>query len=361
MRLLLSAFGVGTTLFHEYFYRMPAVSMSTIGPRFIPDYPVLLLFDEFVVDAKTVERVRDTERRSWYGDMAAVFEALDSSGRLVVKDFDEVVKPHMDAIQESVGYDLRNIQEWAPVFEESISRWRAFSQMGKQLLSQKTPDSLSGEEYELRDVFEHGYYGHSVSLEREFGSLLQHWKSRMPREDRDYARTVVGHYLSYISANLCIAGTTDSMIHDWQDIEPIYRKKFKLSLRAGEEMDKMAQARRLFAFVFPEFHLEDVGSFVKALDDKRIESLRALINSAASGDQTFDEAFATATLREVLKAEQKASFRRKVVGWATLPLGFIPWLGAPLQKAADEGISRPLEASARKDKEWYYLVSEMST
>ena len=113
MRLLLSAFGVGTTLFHEYFYRMPAISMSQLGPRFVPDYPVLLLFDEFVVDAETAKRVRDADTRSWYKDMADVLDSLDSSGRLIVKDFDEIVGPHMETIKESVDYDLRNMQEWA--------------------------------------------------------------------------------------------------------------------------------------------------------------------------------------------------------------------------------------------------------
>jgi hypothetical protein len=179
--------------------------------------------------------------------------------------------------------------------------------------------------------------------------------------EREYAKHVVKEYLTYISANLCLAENTDSFIHDWSDIEPIYNKKFRISLREDVSNKEFYQARQLFSIVFPEFHIDNVKGFIKVLEDKRIKSLRELIKKATKGNITFDEQFANSTLREVLKVEQKVNLKRKIVGWATLPLGFIPWLGTPIQKAAEELISKSLEKKERGSKEWYYLISQISS
>ncbi len=365
MRLLLSAFGLGTALYSERlaFARMPAVSMSAIAPEFVPDYPVFLMFDEFVVDSMTVDMLRamGDQERSWFSKMHSVLDALESSGRLIIQDYDGIVHPHSDAIRESVRYHLRNMSEWAPVFEESLERWRDFSHLGRRMLKSKGSSEWSVEDHQLNRVFETGSYFHLQSLEQEVGNLLHQWKSKMSRDDRAYARHVVGEYLAYVLGNLCIAESASAVIHDWQDLEPIYRKIFRLSMRRDGQLEEAAQARELFAVLFPEFHLTDATSFAKALDDGRVETLRDLVRSAATGALTFDQEFANATLREVLKVERAARFRRKVVGWATLPLGFVPWLGTPLQKATEEAVARQLESAVQKDKEWFYLVSELSS
>jgi hypothetical protein len=69
--------------------------------------------------------------------------------------------------------------------------------------------------------------------------------------------------------------------------------------------------------------------------------------------------FANQTLREVLKIEKRASFTRKIVGFLTLPIEFIPWIGTPLQKATEETMSQWLESRLRQKKEWFYLVSDI--
>ena len=101
MRLLLSSWGLGTTLFHDYFYGMPPPTMGTFGPWFVPDYPILFLFDQFVVDAATLERIRDGDMRSYYQDMAAVMEALTATGRLSVEDFAGVVEALSNSLPRS--------------------------------------------------------------------------------------------------------------------------------------------------------------------------------------------------------------------------------------------------------------------
>lgn len=360
MRLLFSSFGLGTTLFNDYFYRMPAISMAQIGSRFVPDYPILLMFDEFVIDSKTMERITNSSYRSWYNDFDEIIKVMNSSGRLIVKDFEEIIEPNLKNIEKSVKSDLKNINEWTPVFKESIERWRSFAKMGKKILSKKEGEKMTSEEYMLMSVFEHGYYGHSATLEREFGNLLSQWKKKMTPEDRNYTRYVVKEYLTYISANLSLAENTNSFIHDWNDIEPIYNKKFNIVTNNDSPVESYNKARQLFSIVFPEFQLNDAKKFIKILEDKRIESLRELIKKAATEKVTFDEEYANSTLRDVLKIEQKVKYKRKVVGWATFPLGFIPWLGTPIQKATEEIISKSIEKKEQSNKEWYYLISQIS-
>src|SRR2546421_12238514 len=45
-----------------FFFSMPAISLQTVGPGFIPDYPVFLLFDEFVIDQKTYDLLSEGKR-----------------------------------------------------------------------------------------------------------------------------------------------------------------------------------------------------------------------------------------------------------------------------------------------------------
>ncbi len=141
---------------------------------------------------------------------------------------------------------------------------------------------------------------------------------------------------------------------------PLYRKKLKVSLREDGQEAKSQRVRQLFSVMFPDFRPKDARALTRALEDKRIESLRDLVSKAVKDNVEFDQEFANRTLREVLKAERAAAFRRKVVGWVTLPLGFIPWAGTPIQKATEEAIAHPLEKRVKADRQWFYLISEIS-
>ena len=61
---------------------------------------------------------------------------------------------------------------------------------------------------------------------------------------------------------------------------------------------------------------------------------------------------------EVIAQQQKVARWRNVVSYATMPIGFIPWIGTPLQKLIEEGVSRPLKKKLYEKHQWFYLLSD---
>lgn len=73
----------------------------------------------------------------------------------------------------------------------------------------------------------------------------------------------------------------------------------------------------------------------------------------------FDPLECIQILKEILRLEKKAVFRRKITGWATLPLGFIPLIGTPLQKGVEELVDRLWADRPANEYNWYYLISDL--
>lgn len=354
MRLLLSSFGIGASKHDEFYFRMPPVSMTKFGPGFVPDYPLFLLADEIVVDRQTVDQLRDEQVPAAFGPLRDLINAIDSAGRLQLASFDRIAAERNRQIRQAVRYDLDNWQWWLPAINESFTRWEKFVDMAVCAIKEKQTagESLSYEDTNLLSIFKHGSGCHLADFT---------WMDRRkPRDRYAHVHEVLHRYLNYISTNLCLADSLDAALHDWADLEPLYRAKLGLSLKRGVDSECIDQGRRLFDILCPDFKPRSPKALTKALNDPRIEDLRTLVRDAVAGKVTFDEEFANATLREVLNAERKAAQARRITGWATLPLGFIPWAGTPLQKAAEEVISRPLEVKARKTKSWFYLISDLA-
>ena len=100
---------------------------------------------------------------------------------------------------------------------------------------------------------------------------------------------------------------------------------------------------------------------MKVLEDPRVESLRRLISSAVEGDVAFDEQFAKNTLKDILGAQSSSTRWSFITSFITKPLGKIPWVGAMLQPSLEWLVHSRLEAQAKKDFQWYYLLSSATT
>lgn len=149
--------------------------------------------------------------------------------------------------------------------------------------------------------------------------------------------------------------------HDWLDFRPFYSSKL---LTVGRDTDptqeRRAQEGKLFTLAFPNLAITNTSALLKALNDKRIEELRDLISEAAAGNLEFDEHFANSVLTEVLQSERKASRMRKVVGYLTLPIGFIPLIGTPVEKIVEEVVSTALEKKIKQQHKWFYMLSDLA-
>ena len=174
-------------------------------------------------------------------------------------------------------------------------------------------------------------------------------------------RDVLQAYLAYVNANLVLASELEVPFHDWLDFTPFYSAKF-LSVGKKEDQTQTGrkQVERLFTVAFPELAIQDTSSLLKVLNDKRVQDLRQLIGDAVLGKVQFDERFAKSVLAEVLQSERKVTRFRNVLGYLTLPIGFIPGIGTPAQKLVEEAVGMPVAKKMKQKHEWFYMLSEIA-
>jgi hypothetical protein len=376
MKVMLTSFGVEHSLSSEaapgtMFDRMPPVSFRWVNQAFMPDYDLLLLCDRIIMDVESFDRLVNNSVAA-YSRVSETFHALKSEGRIQLDDFSSILRPHTELLSRMIEHDIKSLDQWVVPLRESLTLWRHFSKMSMNLM-----DAGSHHDLSYRDLHSpqshHSVLFHEVShmlagesarvdsLSRLVGEALDSSEKRKRKEYRGALRDVLRSYLTYVDANLILAHQLDVGFHDWLDFTPFYSAKF-LSVGQGEDIvqQKKAQIEKLFTLPFPELAIRNTPALMKALNDKRIEELRQLVQNAVEGKVVFDDDFAKAVLREVFHGSEHAAKWRKVVGYATLPIGFVPWVGTVVQKAIEEGAEIPIERKFKEKHRWFYMLSNIA-
>jgi hypothetical protein len=337
MELIFTSFGLSHLPLHVPFFRLPPFDLSTLKP----DYTALLLCDQLIFDGESFERLSDKNisALSGYSQMAEVIKALHAEGFVRVEDFSAVVDENRELLETMLERDLKMLDLWAPPLKESIQIWQNFieandrSVVDRLLISTRTFSSKM-EEMAYMDIKPHVISHFALEA-------IESATKRRRAEHRAALRDMLTQYMSYVNANLVLSRSLDAGFLDWSNFAPFYRNKF---LMVGHEdrpeQKKIDQVKQLFEVSFPDLTFWDTKPLIKALTDKRIFELRDLVDKAAQGEVEFDREFATRTFQEVLGIERRLDRVRNIVSYATLPIGFIPWIGTPAQKGIDELVNR---------------------
>lgn len=384
MDVVLTSFGTGvesglgecgdTDMKFSIFYRMPPLMLEDKGTLRL-DYAALFMFDRVIVDQGTYQQAiaPELEKCAWNGfkretvemlqksvaEYSEVLRALKSSGRLITKDFDAAFSEVRQIWKQATDHDMKRIPEWVTPLESSLKEWE---KIGLQL-TLGIEEFWSGSEVKPWEILFMPYRPHALTAydrADHYLNTLRNWKKKQTRQERHYARTVVREYLSYINFNMILSFHLNAALLDWQDMQPFYDKKFALADRTKPPEARMAtQSRKLFELMFPQFVPKTPRRLVRALEDKRVEELRLLIHRSLEGSEDFDSDFAIRTLKEVLRLEHRAIARRRICGWATLPLGIIPLVGTAVQKTVQEAINALWGNRELREYRWYYLINEI--
>ncbi len=206
-----------------------------------------------------------------------------------------------------------------------------------------------------------GIYNHMYgSMYQAFEPVLQNWKKAWPPGIRDHVREILRGYLSYLNQSVLLARECRAALIDWWDMRPLYDRKFAASLSdVSHDQGAAIGARKAFELFFPSCYPKDVRSFVKSMDDRRVEDFRRLVADSLAGKVEFDHDFAVDTLRTLAISSHQTAIRRKIVGYATLPLHFVPVVGLALPKVVDEAAEKLWSDRPVEKFEWYYFMNEL--
>jgi hypothetical protein len=376
MKILLTSFGITDATSEEsektsIFYRMPPVSMHEVGSMFMPDYAALLLCDQIIFDESSFDALE--EKPHWsYSAVSNAIKALRTEGFIELVNFKNILRDNKILLEKMVEHDLKMIDQWIEPLKDSLDLWNNFARFAFDRIREENVEYWSEIRRDLDEAYSavwqypaatllHEANGSVATVSMMVKEALHSSQKRKKRKYRDALRQVLKSYLSYVNANIIISNQLGVGFHDWMDFLPFYQHKF---LSVGQEDIKTEQhikeSHKLFKVSFPEFAISDTTSLIKALEDKRIVSLRNLVQDAVDGKATFDEAFAKNVLREVLDIERRARRYRNITSYLTMPIGFIPLIGTPAQKILEEAVSIPLEGKLTKPHQWFYLLSDIA-
>jgi len=379
---MITSFGVEHSLTSEaghdtLFHRMPPVSFRWINETFMPDYELLLLCDSVIMDEASFDRLVGGSVAA-YSHVSETFKALKSEGRIELRDFSSTLRPHANLLNRMIDYDLKMLDQWIEPLRQSLSLWKHFAQMSMDLM--RAEREVWSHQARLHDLPQIHSYSHvQGALMHEIAHLMHRdanmathtsilvsealasSKKRKRTEYRDALRDVLRAYLTYVNANLILSHQLDVGFHDWLDFTPFYAAKF---LSVGRDEDPIREGRtqleKLFTIPFPELAIRDTSALLKALSDKRLEELRCLVAEAANGRIQLDAEFAKSVLSEVFRSSERAKKWRSVVGYATLPIDLIPWVGTIAQKAIEESVGIAIERRLKQKYRWFYMLSDLA-
>lgn len=377
MDLVLTSFGLGMRE-HERsypFHRMPPLIMHETTGRFSLDYAGLLMFDRVIVDERGYERILDTRvsDEPWMTDdmkekiheatreYVDFLKSLEKAGRLLPRNFDDLLSQNRDVLEQALNYDMKNLTEWVDPLEVSLEKWNGIMERLRQGCRRNSvrSDAIDEEESRFCRMLAHDLGSHQLPIPMYLESLKK-WKKKQPSFLRERSREFLRDYLSYVNVNIILSYEHESPFIDWEDLQPFYDRKFRNAGRREQPAKgTIDQSRKLFEVMFPYFIPRDHKALARAIEDNRIEQLRELVSGAVAGKVEFDSEFAVRTLKDVLNVERFASLRRRVTGWATLPLGLVPVVGTGIQKAAEEGINAIWSGRPLRKYSWFYLINEL--
>lgn len=359
MKTMLTSFGVDLDTIpmleraplrsEDAFYLKPPVSMRSALTGFTQEYSLLILSEKLIFDERSFELLTEYPRAP-FETVGRTLELLHREGFLDLLDYGAVLSRNMPLLTKMTDNDLKSIDQWTDSLGESLETWRTFMNMVRL----RPMPSLDKQTYlQSAHMINNVLEGLYVSWQ-EHSQLGDDWNRRL-------LLSALKSYLRYVNANLILANEFEAGLHDWDDFLPFYRQKFLAVGRDNPGMAAQANAsNQLFEIAFPELAIRTPGQLLRILQHKRVNELRTLIEEAANGKVTFDENFARSVFREVIGVERKLGRQRRLLGYLTIPIGFIPLVGNFAQLLLQEAAGTLMERKLTKQYRWFYMLSDIS-
>ena len=266
-------------------------------------------------------------------------------------DYGSVLGCNSDLLQRMTDNDLRSIDQWMESLSDSLQIWRTFMDSVRQgQLAGIDPDEQSYAIHRLNNNLGSVMYYADEYNERKFDYRY-----------REHISGALESYLRYVNANLILSNEFEAGLHDWEDYLTLLSTK--VFGRGAGRPGTAAQAEashQLFDIAFPELAIRTPEHLLRILQHKRVSELRALIDEAARGSTVFDEQFARSVFREIIGAERKVARERRVLGYLTVPIGFIPLVGNFAPAPAPRSSRNNLERKLTKKYRWFYMLSDVA-
>ncbi len=333
--------------------RMPPLGMFDPREGFMPDLPVLLMFDEFAIDSEAAERISSMPHNTWLGQWPDVISYLRAEGALQETDFISVRKQIGSKRGHITRQDMATPAEWLHAMHVHDSLMGSAEQAFTEVPTASEPINWHF------DPKKEGTVRGDDGLLHSFRALME--DSTPP--DAVHAKLLpdaLGHMrrqLSEVNAGILIADHLGGVPMFWAPYREYYKIKAAGTPAVQNATESSEAARVFFDVAFPRFKPDTVGHLCSLRRDPRLRALRDEIIRASRSGQALDPEYPQAILQEVLKTDRSIERVRRITSWISSAVGLIPGASLPATAAADVATSA-IAARKRKRIEWMYVISD---
>ena len=334
---------------------MPPVCLDDVSQLFAPDYGALLLFDEFIVDRNSIDRMREVRQ---FANYLELITELEKAGLLKQKDFSAVLSVDGKlSIDGLVSKLLEDPSIWYSSFSDAVAIWEEFDKKVRN-----STQALNPLDWRLKSSTVDSSIANGMieGLDRRLLDNLQNWHGGIAQKYRDFTIRVVGGYLEHVFAHLSIADQMGATPIDWEDIEPIYRDIFCLGKRSTGDLpfDQAKSARQFCSVIPPVWKPENSKRFVEMLLDKNLQEFRDMIASSVENGLTFDEEFPSKALDSVYQRYGMLKSRFRSVKLVFDSIEGVPLVGKSIANLGKGVLNMITADSAIRSKKWLLVFCD---
>lgn len=336
---------------HE-FESLPPLGTFDQRRGFVPDYPSLMMFDEYVIDGEAYERLERPGDRAWLAEWWEVVEALRAEGSLTVEDVGAAAAARSHERGAMLRRDTRDPDGWW----QAMAYYNALTARADRLLG-SSPREARELAWEFNPDDAYGIEGTDGKVHNLAVVLADARDSQVEahRELFDFALAEVKQQLREVNACLIACDELGVAPMMWAP----YRRYMEAKLPHSPGVTSERAATEFFEVSFPAYAPTTAREFSRARSRKAIGSLRAEILRASETGDALDPQYPQRVLTEVLKLQAKSARMRRIVGWIANAIGVIPVPGLGLAaSAAAEGVTALADKKRRKPWRWFYVISD---
>lgn len=327
----------------EILPHIPPLSPIRIGHF---DYFPFLLFDSVLMDETSYETVMNWQECGLpfppiEKNATEILEYLESTGRLSLIDYNGLLEPYEKNIIGQLKIDLHDKNIYYAL-KESLALWHQFVRQYRGGLLQENHVSL------LESLADDFLTNFNIYIEEKYLGV----------------RTIpmlLSSYLLDINSTLILSNILDTGFYDWNDYYPFYKYKLGRAGQIGqEEKEQIEMLEKTFEIFLPDFRFETPEQIERVIEDPRIENLRAFVSELISKKAEMDLRYKVSILEEVIKIDEKIDSYSKFISRLTAPIGFIPWVGTPIQILLQEVLTKRRSTREREPLSWFFLLRDVS-
>ena len=334
------------------FESLPPLGSFDPDRGFVPDFPSLLMFDEYVLDGEAYERIRNPGHRPWLREWSELLEVLDSEGAIAVEDVQSAASAH----SHSRGWMLRRDMQKPTRWWRAMGYYDALLNSAQKLLGEN-PHTAQEYSWQFDPEARHGIKGldgHYHDLSAVLGDGADSDKEAHA-ELFSRALSTAANQLREVNACLTACDVLGVAPMMWAP----YRRYLQEKLASAGVTDHPAAGTEFFELAFPAYAPTSVKEFSKLRRDRRIGALRSEIRRASERGDVIDPRYPQRVLDEVLRLELTGAKVRRIAGWVATAVGSVPVPGLGIVTTATaEAIATALDKRRTRPWRWFYLISD---